>query len=583
MLVRTALSLVLAVLLGLVAYSREAQAQILFDASQFGAVDLVPKQSSFAATRLIETLGAQIDRFEPIADFRPDDPIRMLGRSIGRLDILVTNSIGQQGVAVCTAALIDRDKIITNHHCIPGEDDAKVTSAQIRFGYLELGTTSSVAFEVGGTPIETDKKLDYSILKMKGDPAGKFPVIALKPRTAVENERLFIIHHPAGQPQRLTRAFCRAHPASPVVNGFVHHQCDTLPGSSGSLLFAQTDGAFVGLHHAGGLSPADPKSFNEGIDAALLSSTSSALKAIRAMKTAAAAPPAPPLNLAEPACDGLLVSVSMGKSPCIKPGSGESFKDCKDCPEMVVAPAGSFMMGSTQEEIDGLVKQYPQPLFKNEGPQHQVTFKNAFAAGKYAVTFAEWDACVADGGCGGYKPSDEGWGREDRPVINVSSYDAKAYVLWLSKKTGQPYRLLSEAEREYVTRAGTSTPYWWGSSISTQQANYNGNYTYGGGNKGEVRNKTVPVRSFDPNPWGLYQVHGNVFEWVEDCYTYQNDYQGAPDDGSAWTRGECRIHVLRGGSWNNLPLGLRSAWRFDLNPISRISYIGFRVARRLNP
>ena len=127
----------------------------------------------------------------------------------------------------------------------------------------------------------------------------------------------------------------------------------------------------------------------------------------------------------------------------------------------------------------------------------------------------------------------EGWGRGKRPVINVNWDDAKAYVAWLSRKTGKTYRLLSEAEREYVTRAGTTTPFWWGSSISTSQANYDGNYTYGSGSKGEYRQKTMPVDSFQPNPWGLYQVHGNVWEWTEDCWN--DSYNGAPTDGSAWT------------------------------------------------
>ena len=140
----------------------------------------------------------------------------------------------------------------------------------------------------------------------------------------------------------------------------------------------------------------------------------------------------------------------------------------------------------------------------------------------------------ADGGCNRYTPSDEGWGRGRRPVINVSWDDAKAYVGWLSRKTGKTYRLLSEAEREYVTRAGTTTPFWWGTSISTQQANYNGNYTYGTGATGVSRRQTVLVDSFQPNPWGLYQVHGNVWEWTEDCW--HDNYSGAPSDGSCPSR-----------------------------------------------
>src|SRR6516164_3184308 len=167
----------------------------------------------------------------------------------------------------------------------------------------------------------------------------------------------------------------------------------------------------------------------------------------------------------------------------------DSFKECAQCPGMVVVPAGSFTMGSPDSE-EGRIEE--------EGPQHRVTFGKAFGVGRFAVTFEEWDACVADGGCNGYKPSDEGWGRGRRPAINVSWDDARAYVGWLSRKTGRTYRLLSEAEREYVTPAGTTTPFWWGTSISTQQANYNGNYTYGTEAKGVSRGK--PCRSIHSNP-----------------------------------------------------------------------------------
>jgi formylglycine-generating enzyme required for sulfatase activity len=227
-------------------------------------------------------------------------------------------------------------------------------------------------------------------------------------------------------------------------------------------------------------------------------------------------------------CDGVLVAVALSStSPCIKPGSGESFKDCPDCPEMVIVPAGNFTMGSPASEPGRA---------NDEGPQHPVTIPKPFAAGRFAVTFAEWDACVTAGGSEGYKPRDEGFGRGDGPAINVSWYDAKAYVSWLSKKTGQSYRLLFEAEREYAARAGTSTPFWWGSSITPGQGNYNANYTYGGEPKGEYRQRTVPVDSFNPNPWGFYQVHGNVYEWVEDCW--HDTYNGAPAGSSAWTSGE---------------------------------------------
>ena len=238
-------------------------------------------------------------------------------------------------------------------------------------------------------------------------------------------------------------------------------------------------------------------------------------------------PKAPsPVRPADDACDdGLLVSVGLSnKRPCIKPGSGESFQDCANCPEMVVVPAGSFVMGSPESEPERT---------SYEGPQHRVTITKPFAVGKFAVTFAEWDACVAGGGCGGHIPDDRGWGRGGRPVIYVSWDNAKAYLKWLSKKTGKEYRLLSEAEREYAARAGTQTPFWWGSWITPDQANYAGDEEpyQGGGQKGEDRQKTQPVKSFQPNPWGLYQVHGNVGEWVEDCWN--ETYNGAPTDGSA--------------------------------------------------
>jgi formylglycine-generating enzyme required for sulfatase activity len=237
---------------------------------------------------------------------------------------------------------------------------------------------------------------------------------------------------------------------------------------------------------------------------------------------------------------------------------------------MVVVPAGSFMMGSPASE-----KQRGR-----EGPQRIVTFSKPSAVGKFAVTFDEWDACVADGGCDGHRPFDQHLGRAKRPVVNVSWDDAKAYLTWLSHRTGKSYRLLSEAEREYVTRAGTTAPFWWGNSIFPNQANYNGLYTYDGGSMGEYRRQAVPVDSFKPNPWGLYQVHGNVWEWTEDCWN--ESYAGAPTNGSAWTDGDCGRRAVRGGAWFNEPYALRSANRADRVTTKREAGYGFRVARSLD-
>jgi formylglycine-generating enzyme required for sulfatase activity len=253
-----------------------------------------------------------------------------------------------------------------------------------------------------------------------------------------------------------------------------------------------------------------------------------------------------------------------------RPGAGkiEWFKDFDAGPEMVVVPAGRFLMG-TPAEVEG---------FDGEKPQHEVIIAKPFAVGRYAVTFDEWIACAAEGSCG-FVPDDWGWGCEKRPVIKVSWNDAQGYVKWLSEKSGKNYRLLSEAEWEYVCRAGTAGPFWWGSSISTGQANYNGHWTYGGGPAGLYREKTLPVNSFNPNPWGLYQMHGNILEWVED--RWHDNYSGAPSDGSAWTSGDNDYRVCRGGSWNYRPDWLRAAYREGR--YNGTTKTGLRIARTLSP
>ena len=169
------------------------------------------------------------------------------------------------------------------------------------------------------------------------------------------------------------------------------------------------------------------------------------------------------------------------------------------------------------------------------------------------------------------------------PVVCVNWDDAKAFAGWLSKKTDKTYGLLSEAEREYVTRAGTTSPFWFGSAITPKQANYKGTSKYdGGGSKGEYRKRTVAVDSFEPNPWGLFNVHGNVWEWTEDCW--HGNYQGAPTDGSAWTTAcsDGGRRVVRGGSWIDFPQGLRSAYRVKRNVNYRDYLHGFRLMRTLD-
>jgi formylglycine-generating enzyme required for sulfatase activity len=182
------------------------------------------------------------------------------------------------------------------------------------------------------------------------------------------------------------------------------------------------------------------------------------------------------------------------------------------------------------------------------------------------------------------KPADQGWGRGRQPVINVSWRDAKAYLEWLSRDLGQPYRLLTEAEWEYACQAGTTTPFSFGRTITPSQVNYDGNYTYGNGAKGTYRRRTVAVGSLPANPWGLHEMHGNVWEWVEDIW--HNDYAGAPCNGSAWTDREGANsdsrRVMRGGSWANNPKYCRSAYRSRYDPDICGSILGFRLVRTLS-
>jgi formylglycine-generating enzyme required for sulfatase activity len=235
---------------------------------------------------------------------------------------------------------------------------------------------------------------------------------------------------------------------------------------------------------------------------------------------------------------------------------------------MVVVPAGEFMMGSPEHEAE---------RGNDEGPRRKVTIAKHFAVGKFEVTFAEWDACVAASACV-YTPEDIGWGRGKRPVIEVSWDDITKYLPWLSRRAGKTYRLLTEAEWEYAARAGTTTPFSTGDTIISVQANFAGTYTYGGSPPGLYQQKTVEVGSFQPNAFGLYDMHGNVYEWVQDCYSYA----GAPLDGSAVVSKDCSWRVLRGGSWYDYPRYLRSAARLRNRPDLRIRYLGFRVARTLD-
>ncbi len=284
----------------------------------------------------------------------------------------------------------------------------------------------------------------------------------------------------------------------------------------------------------------------------------------------------------------------------LKPG--QTFRECaKNCPEMVVIPAGTFVMGSPDGEtpaggLDG--KPRPGPLAPkeagrgdDEGPQHEVKIGHAFAAGKFAVTFDDWDECVALGGCPAV--SDSGWGKGRQPVINVSWDEAQKYVAWLALMTGKDYRLLSEAEWEYAARAGTSAAYSFGDNYppSKKICEY-ANFADISLKKAAPTLQTsdicddghavpAPVGSYKPNGFGLYDMHGNVFQWTEDCY--QKTYEGVPADGAVNATKDCKFRVARGGSWYYSPEFLRSAYRLRYSTDIRYNDIGFRVGRMLKP
>ena len=232
-----------------------------------------------------------------------------------------------------------------------------------------------------------------------------------------------------------------------------------------------------------------------------------------------------------------------------------------DLPELVEVPAGRFRMGCLSNE----------GCIENQLPVHDVEISAPFAISAHEVTFAQWDDCVAFGGCA-HEPDDEGWGRGDRPVINVHWEDAQEYVTWLSRQTRQEFRLPSEAEWEYAARAGSETKYNWGDETSVNQANCRGDYC------GDDFEHTAPVGSFPANSWGVHDVHGNVAEWVEDCWN--ENYTGAPSDGSAWeATGVCDHRVVRGGWWSAIPRQGRSSERGAVHHATRYSTIGFRVVR----
>jgi len=270
--------------------------------------------------------------------------------------------------------------------------------------------------------------------------------------------------------------------------------------------------------------------------------------------------------------------------------AGQTFTECRNCPEMVVLPPGNVTIGSPPDEL----------LRRENEPQKEIAIRNAFAVSKTAVTWDQWEACVRDRGCDGIavdtalrtgengqpNPDYKDWGRGTRPVVGVSWYDGQTFVGWLNAKTGEDdaYRLPSEAEWEYAARAGTTTAWPWGIELDYDHGNF-GVESGGLGGKAEGRdvwvNETAPVASFPPNAFGLYDMHGNVFEWTEDCY--EADRAHTPADGTANKEGNCANRVFRNGTFTSNAYMQRSARRGAPYPatLRGRNYLGFRVAKTL--
>ena len=269
----------------------------------------------------------------------------------------------------------------------------------------------------------------------------------------------------------------------------------------------------------------------------------------------------------------LLSGMALAGDP---PAAGTVLKDCEQCPELVVIPAGPFTMGATPGE---------QGADDDEGPPHAVTVATSFALGKYEVTFDEWEACVADKAC--ERTPDEGWGRGKRPVLHVNYEQAVGYTKWLSTRTGKVYRLPSEAEWEYAARAGSDQASPWGADAAracefanVYDESSKVKYRFGWPNfRCDDRNvETAVVGGYAPNAFGLHDMLGNVWEWVADCY---RSYDGAPTDGRAVTLDGCKKRISRGGSWNVFPVWIRVSYRYGLEPQLRSNNLGLRVLREL--
>ena len=534
-----------------------AQEIIGFPRSDFGKVVLSGKQSF---TGKLEGSYGNYNN-EPISNYNKRSIFARLGRSVGRLDILTNIR-----VFPCTGFLISPKYLITNYHCVPGilemdvvreKGATRIDGVQIVLGYTREGIEEDASrYTVSPTPVEKSKALDYAILEVFGRPSDKFGTVKIASSAPYANQPFFIIGHPLGSAQKISREKCMS--ASPAISGGqVRHKCDTLPGNSGSPVFDQDTRSVIALHHAG----SSRNSINYAIPFSRIVRQSPILQGLMKKKRL-------------PKKKESKVAVGIYPEQPKPERHRLSFE-----PEVVHIPGGTFSMGC----VSG------KGCSSDEKPVHRVTV-GSFYLSKYETTLGQFKAFVKVTGhkmgkCdwpSGKTWRDPGFSQGDnQPIVCVSWKDAVAYAMWLTKKTGQKWRLPTEAEWEYAARGDKSgknkKKYSWGNRIDCSKASYDGGaksscyYRPGGKYRG-----TKAAGSFSANGFGLHDMHGNVWEWTNDWYGKYK--KGSQTDPKGPNSGSYRVY--RGGSWSYDAGYLRSAYRDSNSPDDRYDDLGFRLLRQ---
>lgn len=583
---------------------------------EFGRAYIIPPQS--VSPKNYESLSNPANpNYEPVSRFLAPHPVQKASLDVVRVDMQLTN--GEQ--EACSGVLITGKYLLTAAHCFysANGDLHALAAVQLRRSFFgtEVDHGEGSVLKVILPPVEHDVSVDYAIVALAEPVAGIFDSPKIRKQPIQPSLNLAIIHHPLAQPMRVTRRDCLMVDPKAFSPSEVRHRCDTLPGSSGAPIYDEINFELLGIHTQGYPPSPDKSGFNSGVPI---------LKILQASKIAAqvwsgvpiSQKPANELDVqlrplearTEPqtAVRTTKQSVSfarylicpVGKGDCqLEPGV--DFKDCPICPVMRVVPPGRSVMGSTREDVSKYGNH-------NEAPQRLVEVQRAFAVGKFPITVEEYSIFVKDAqytperSCNvmtnfqwGIKPAksweDPGFLQSGLdPVTCVNWTDAKAYASWLATKTGQQYRLLTEAEWEYSARGQTTATYFpfpFDTSNTCSFSNYGDrSFLRARGSDDPYRCNdgyvfTSRVGSFLPNAFGLHDTAGNVLQWVEDCYFTEHD--GRKRDAAARVRSECSTHVLRGGSWDYALRGLRSAFRRNGGTLVRKSEYGIRVALDINP